>query len=72
MEKQIVIESPDGRFGAIFHGPQPYPPPWWSFSRNCLELTPTFELLATSWQPRDTSRSRQTSSGGRSLTLILT
>jgi pimeloyl-ACP methyl ester carboxylesterase len=38
----------------------------WSFSRNCLVLTQTSERPATSWQPRDSSRSRRLYSGGKS------
>jgi hypothetical protein len=43
-----------GRSAPIFHGPQPFPPPWWLFSRNCLEVR-RGRLLMVSPDSRDTA-----------------
>jgi dienelactone hydrolase len=71
VEKQIVIESPDGTFGAYISRPATLPAPVVVVLQELFGVNADIRV-ATRWQPRDTSRSRQTSSGGRSLTLILT
>jgi hypothetical protein len=49
MDNRIVIEGPDGTFGAYIARPTMLGPRrQWSFSKSCLVLTPTFERPATS------------------------
>ena len=72
MKKQIDIEFQMGHFALIFRGRPPYPRLWWSFYRNYLALTPTSGRPAMSWQLKDSSRSRQTCSGGKTLASIST
>ena len=66
VENQIVIKSPDGAFHAYIRSQPRYPRRRWSFCRNCLALMPISARPATSWQPRGSSRSRRTCSGGKS------
>jgi carboxymethylenebutenolidase len=72
VEKQIVIESPDGTFGAYISRPTTLPAPVVVVLQELFGVNADIRVTCDELAAKDTSQSRQTSSGGRSLTLILT
>jgi len=72
VEKQIVIESPDGRFGAYISRPATLPAAVVVVLQELFGVNADIRATCDELAAQDTSQSRQTSSGGKSLTLILT
>ena len=72
MENHIIIESPDGTFRAYISRPAKLPAPAVVVLQELFGVNADIRAPAMSWQRRGSSRSRQTSFGGKSLEWIST
>ena len=71
MENHIIIESPDGTFRAYISRPAKLPAPAVVVLQELFGVNADIRATCDE-QPRGSSRSRQTSSGGKSLEWIST
>ena len=72
MEKQIVIESPDGTFRAYISRPTKLPAPAVVVLQELFGVNADIRATCDELAPRGSSRSRRTYSGGKSLESIST